>query len=137
MKLEALSKTMLFAASMAMTLVGAAEDPAKVAPKYYELYSWQENGAWEFCLAPSPSGVNLSAKQVFNQKIRLDGVDSLERQISTLPHGSTILWVGRLTGLSSSDTKASHRLDYPSSEIMQQIKNYAEDHNIKVEIASN
>ena len=137
MKLEALSKTMLFAASMAMTLVGAAQDPAKVAPKYYELYSWQENGAWEFCLAPSPSGGNLSARQVFDKKVRLDGMDNLERQVSSLPQGSTVLWLGRLTGSSSSDTNASHRLSYPPAETIKKVQQYAEAHNIKLEIASN
>jgi hypothetical protein len=56
----------------------------------YELYSWRENGGWSFCVVPSPSGVNVSAEEVFNKKFLLSGVKDLKRKIWGQPSSGLI-----------------------------------------------
>lgn len=123
--------------SLGMTLCVSAQGPkaGQIVPTYYELYSWQESGTWSFCVLPSPSGVNISAEQVFSKECRINGVESLKRKMFTLPEGSTMLWLARITG-ASWDTKDSKRLRYPSSEAVQEIRKCAESRKIKLEIPS-
>jgi len=102
----------------------------------YELYSWQEgNGTWNFRLTPSPSGVNVSAEQVFDKKYVLSDVGVLKRELSRLPVGTTIYWLDHLTGIPH-ETKDKAKLGYPTSKMVQEIRHYAEAHKIKVEMLS-
>jgi hypothetical protein len=94
-------QTILLAAltCMAIAICSAQspEDHLRKAPMGYELYSWQEpKGSWNFCLLPSPSGVNIPADEVFNKKNLLRGVAGLNRAISRLPIGATIYWLDQL-----------------------------------------
>jgi hypothetical protein len=100
----------------------------------YELYSWQtSNGRWSFCILPSPSGVNLSAEQVFNRKFFLRGVTELKRKISGLPVGATIYWPNRISA-TNQKTAEQETLSYPPSEIVQEIRKYAEGRKIRIEM---
>jgi hypothetical protein len=101
----------------------------------YELYSWQEsNGSWNFCVLASPSGVNVSAEQVFNKKFLLSGVKELKRKISELPVGATMFWPDRILLSTGQKAKESEKLSYPPSETIQDIRHYAEARKIKVEV---
>jgi hypothetical protein len=92
----------------------------------YELYSWQQpNGSWSFSLLPSPSGVNVSAQEVFNMKFHLSGVKELKRKTSGLPAGATIYWLSRISG-TDQKAKEGEKLSYPPSETFQDIRHYAE-----------
>ena len=76
-------------------------DLGRRVPTAYELYSWQDtNARWRFCLLPSPSGVNLSAEQVFSKKCVLSGVKQLKQKMSGSPEGTTIYWLDRIVGTS-------------------------------------
>lgn len=102
----------------------------------YELYSWRElNGRWDFCLVASPSGVNVSAEQVFDKKLRLRGVPELKRKLSRLPVGATIFWLDRILGRSQRAGEDG-RVGYPPSVMINDIRHYAETHKIKVEMLS-
>src|SRR5664280_2361603 len=82
----------------AMVLCLSQRCSSSAIPMGYELYSWQEqDDSWSFSILPSPSGVNLSAQEVFDRKFRLSGVKELKRQISGLPVGATIFWLNHLS----------------------------------------
>jgi hypothetical protein len=67
--------------------------PKDQTARLYELYSWQEStGIWNFCLLPSPSGVNIPARVIFDKKLRLIGLDQLKRRVSQLPDGASVIW---------------------------------------------
>ena len=122
---------------IATAMVLVAQQTSKMGSMAYELYSWQQpRGAWSFSVVPSPSGVNVSAEQVFNKKSVLRGVTELKRRISDLPSGASILWPDRISLNTGEKAKESAKLSYPSAEIMQDIKRYAEAHKIKVEVLS-
>jgi|GraSoiStandDraft_24_1057298.scaffolds.fasta_scaffold37465_2 hypothetical protein len=120
----------------AMNLYASKQRPSSGVPMGYELYSWQQpNGSWSFSLLPSPSGVNVSAQEVFNKKFHLSGVKELKRKISGLPAGATIYWLNRISG-TDQKAKQGEKLSYPPSETMQDIRHYAEARKIKVEMLS-
>ena len=103
----------------------------------YELYSWREsNGSWNFCVLAIPSGVNVSAEQVFNKRFLLSGVKELKRKISGLPVGATIFWLDRISLSTGQKAKESEKLSYPPSETIQGIRRHAEAYKIKVEVLS-
>ena len=98
-------------------------------PKLYELYSWQQpKGNWNFCLLPSPSGVNLPAETVFSEKCRSRGLSELKRKVSRLTAGSKILWMDRLSGGATSE-----KLECPPRNIVDQVSRYSERGNLEME----
>src|ERR1700679_2778869 len=94
-------KSTLLVLVLALTLAtipgSVAQTPADsthLPPQLYELYSWpQLNGMWNFCLLPSPSGVNIRAETIFDKKVRLTGVAQLEHRVAELPAGTRIIWM--------------------------------------------
>ena len=135
-----MKQIMLFAIACMGIFIGALgqcqSNAGQTIPLGYELYSWQDsNGRWSFCLLASPSGVNISADQVFNKRFLLSGVKNLKRKISGLPEGATIYWLKRI---SATDQKAREdkKLKYPSSEILRDIIQYAQSRKITVEVLS-
>jgi hypothetical protein len=114
---------------MAQQSGGFASTPSVL----YELYSWQQpNGGWNFCLLPSPSGVNIPADIVFGDKGRLQGVKELERKISELPAKSEILWMDRLSGVGP-EAKVSYKLACPSHKVIKHVKQYAKKYHIDLD----
>jgi hypothetical protein len=121
----------------ATTLTASTRQPGK-GPNamFYELYSWQEpNGSWSFCVLASPGGVNLSAEQVFNKKFLLSGIKELKAKISGLPVGATVYWPNRISGRDQKATE-SKGFRYPPPEVIEDIRNFAESHKIKIEMPS-
>jgi hypothetical protein len=112
-----------------------SSDPLQKPPMGYELYSWQgPNGSWNFCLAPSPSGVNIQADQVFDKKFLLRGVSRLNQEISMLPIGATIYWLDHIIPETGPNAKASQSLSYPPVTIIEQVRQYAEIRHIEVQM---
>jgi len=102
----------------------------------YELHSWQQsNGRWNFSLLPSPSGVNVTTDEVFDKKFLLSGTKELKRKISDLPPDATIYWLNR-TSATEQQRNEVKKLRYPSTKVVQDIRNYAAAHKIKVELLS-
>jgi hypothetical protein len=119
--------------------VGVAQSPddfAHPTARLYELYSWpQSDRIWNFCLLPSPSGVNFPVEIIFDKKLRLTGVDQLRRKISLLPTGTRILWMDGITS-GQTPTAESKKLALPPVETVEQVKRYAVAHGVQVEIPS-
>ena len=109
---------------------------AHPSPRLYELYSWrQSNGIWNFCLLPSPSGVNIPVETIFSKKFRITGIDQLERKISLLPTGMRIILMNGITA-DQTPTRESSKLAVPPSHTVEQVKRYAEQHHVQVRVPS-
>jgi hypothetical protein len=77
----------------------------------------------------------VTAEQVFNKKFFLSGPQELKRKISGLPAEATIYWLNRTSG-ADKQRKGSKKLSYPSPEMVQEIRDYAEAHKVKLELLS-
>lgn len=109
---------------------------AHPSPRLYELYSWpRSNGSWNFCLLPSPSGVNIPVETIFNKKFRITGIDQLERKIALLPTGTRIIWINGITAGQTPTTESS-KLALPPLHTVEQVKRYAEEHRVQVQVPS-
>jgi hypothetical protein len=131
MKLTLLVVALTFAA-IPWSVAQTQDDSAHLPPRLYELYGWpQSNGIWNFCLLPSPSGVNIRAETIFNKKVRLIGVAQLKRRISELPTGTRIIW---MNGIASGEapTAESMKLALPPAQTVEQVKRYAGAHGVEM-----
>ncbi len=100
----------------------------------YELYSWpRSSGGWNFCIRPNTER-EATVEEVFNNEGILRGVDQLKRRISQLPAGAKIFWVDRIPSGNGPRAKGSEILGYPSSEIREQIRHYANRHHVDIEV---
>ena len=133
------STLLIVALTVVAIPLGVAQNPdgfAHPAPRLCELYSWpQSNRIWNFCLLPSPSGVNIPVEAIFNRKFRLTGVDQLKRKISLLPTGTTILWMNGITS-GQTPTAESKKLALPPVETVEQVRRYAEERGVQVQVPS-
>lgn len=131
--------SLLVISCLCMTVSVAAQgrgNAGQAVPMAYELYSWrQANGGWSFRVLASPSGPNVSSDQVFDKRFLLSGVKELKRKILGLPAGSTVFWLDRIIG-ATQESKESEKLGYPPSEMMEDIRHYAEMRKVNVELHS-
>lgn len=106
------------------------------SPRLYELYSWPgSSGIWNFCLLPSPSGVNIPVETIFDKQFRITGIGKLERKLSVLPNGTRIIWLPGLTA-GQTPNKESSKLALPPSSTVEKVKRYAKQHDIQLEVPS-
>jgi hypothetical protein len=133
------STLLLLALGLAATPFIVAQTPdgfAHPAPRLYELYSWPESDRiWNFCLLPSPSGVNIPVGRIFNKKFRVTGLDQLKRMIPLLPTGTRILWMNGITS-GQTPTAESKKLALPPVKTVKQVKRFASAHGVQVEVPS-
>jgi hypothetical protein len=100
----------------------------------YELYSWQSpNGDWNFCVLFNTSS-EKTIEEVFDAKTTLRGVNQLKQKLSTLPEGARIFWLDRIPTGTGPKAKGSGGLRYPPSDIIEEIRHYAEAHKIRIEV---
>ena len=100
----------------------------------YELYSWPDSSAgWNFCLAPSPSGVYMTAEQIFGKKSTIRGVGELNQRVSQLPGGTTIYWLERIPPDADPKTKDSKSLRYPPEDVIQQVRRHAQLRDVRIQ----
>jgi hypothetical protein len=106
----------------------------EAVPIGYELYSWREaSGEWNFCILYTTS-IGKTVKQVFDDKRTLRGFDQLKRKLDTLPEGARVSWLNRIPLSKGPKAKGSEGLGYPPSDVIQEIRHYAEGRNIKIVI---
>jgi hypothetical protein len=123
-------------AAMPWSVAQKPDDSTRLPPRLYELYSWpRSNGTWNFCLLPSPSGVNIRAETIFNKRVRLSGVARFERRISELPTGTRIIWMNGITS-GESATPETRKLALPPPQTVEQVNRYAGAHGVQMEIPS-
>jgi hypothetical protein len=114
--------------------IARAQQSDKEVGALFELYSWQDsNGTWSFCVLVSPSGVNISAKQIFDERFRLRGMKQLKAKIARLPAGATIYWMNRISG-AVEETPGTPKLTLPPPAMIEDIRNYAKAHKIDLEM---
>ena len=133
------SALLFLALVLAATPFGVAQTQdsfAHPASQLYELYSWSESDRiWNFCLLPSPSGVNIPVESIFNKKFRVTGLDQLKQKISLLPTGTTILWMNGITS-GQTPTAESNKLALPPVKTVKQVKSFASAHGVQIEVPS-
>jgi hypothetical protein len=106
----------------------------EAVPIGYELYSWQEaSGEWNFCILYT-TNIEKTVKQVFDEKRTLRGFVQLKRKLDALPEGARVSWLNRIPLGTGPNAKGSERLGYPPSDVIQEIRRYAEGRNIKIVI---
>jgi len=122
----------------------------------YELYSWQEPigalndnwtrpiiewnrdweqrpGEWNFCVLITTSS-EKSVQAVFSDKNRLRGIQALKEKLVGLPSGTKVYWITRLpTDQKSPKAKGSESLASPPPELVKDILDFADAHNIKID----
>jgi len=128
---------LLFAMVSAMLSL-FAQEPRKGTDKvmYYELYSWQEpNGNWDFSLLPSTSR-EKTVREVVGKENRIEGVEQLEKRISELPEGSTVVALGRLPTGTGPKAKGSENLTYPPKKFVRELQSSGEPHKITIDVYS-
>lgn len=103
-------------------------------PTGYELYSWKDaEGVWSFCVLYNTSS-EKTVDEVFSEKTRLRGLEALKRKIAGLPEGASVFWVDRLPSGFGPKAKGSEGLQYPPSDILEQVKQYASEHRVDLKV---
>lgn len=121
-----------FCAAILVCGMGLPKVTAQVVPTY-ELYSWEPSkGAWSFCLLYTTDRQKTS-EEVFNDKTALRGVEQLKTDLSKLPPSARVVWFDRLT-LNGVKIKGTEQLKYPPKKIVDEVKRFADTHNIKVSL---
>jgi hypothetical protein len=72
-----------------------------------------------------------TAKEVFDPKRTLRGLNELKRRVSEIPAGELIVWFDRLT-IGGVKVKGSERLAYPPEEVITEIISYARGRGIDI-----
>jgi hypothetical protein len=99
----------------------AAQIPSQKSGMDYQLWSWQDSdGSWNFCMLPDGISGHCDIR----------GMPELKRRISVLPAGAVIHWIDQTPG---SGTRLG---TYPPASIIRQVRAYAQNHRIKMEILS-
>jgi hypothetical protein len=80
------------------------------------------------------TNIEKTVKQVFDEKRTLRGFDQLKRKLDALPEGARMSWLNRIPLGTGPKAKGSERLGYPRSDVIQEIRRYAEGRNIKIVI---
>jgi hypothetical protein len=101
-------------------------------PIYYELYSWKDSrtGEWNFSLLYNTNR-NKTAREVFNKRRVLRGLDKLKVRLSEIPKGSCVVWLGQLT-FNGARAKGSEALAYPPEGIINEVRQCARSRDIEV-----
>ena len=124
----------LILAAISPSVAQAPDGFSHPSPRLYELYSWpQSNSIWNFCLLPSPSGVNIHVETIFDKKFRITGTDQLERKMSLLPAGTKVIWMSGITA-GQTPTRESSKLALPPLHTVEQVRRFAQKKHIEVEI---
>jgi len=104
----------------------------------YELYSWQEaGGSWNFCMLPSPSGVNVTTKQVFSPQCRIAGLRNLKKRVSELPEHAKVFWLDHVWNSDERDERYAkgRKLRFPPSNVITDVEHEAEHHGVELQMA--
>jgi hypothetical protein len=108
------------------------DNQGKATYQLYELYSWEDanHSTWNFSILYNTSR-EKSVKEVFDKKTTLRGVDSLKKKILSMPPGSKIIWMDELLS-NGVKQKGSGGLKYPPDNILEEVKQFAQEHGVEV-----
>jgi hypothetical protein len=77
--------------------------------------------------------VNIEAKEVFDKKPALRGVDELNGRVSKLPVGATIYWLDHLAGRGPQPREVGS-LSHPPSNMIERVRRFVEMRHVAVEL---
>jgi hypothetical protein len=98
----------------------ASEPPATPfaeSMKGYELYSWQDNGAWKFALLVGTNR-EKSLEEIKSAETVFSGLEELISALERMPEGQYVIW-------SSKET-----LSFPPEEIIEQVAKICEERGL-------
>jgi TRAP-type mannitol/chloroaromatic compound transport system substrate-binding protein len=121
----------------------ASNAPLPHSMKGYELYSWQEGGQWRFTLITGTNrNKNLEEITSGEQKtgeagwvnLRVAGVEELKALLDRIPAGEWVAWSGGDVIVKEGSVNP---LALPPVEIINQVKQRAEQRGLEFQIANN
>lgn len=116
----------------------AGPTPLPRSLKGYELYSWREDGVWNFTLIAGTNRVKSYAEVtaeegVAGSKITVQGVEKLFESLDQLPSDTDVVWLGpralEARGMLPGD------LALPPEAMIADIQEYCWDTGLRLEIA--
>jgi hypothetical protein len=122
----------LFAYAFVGALTSAAQDLSRSESGVtYELYSWRGNGHdWNFCILETTSRMK-TPDEIFKQQRLISTVGGLKKRIAHLPKSSRIVWIKNFV-FEGKPIPGTEKLELPSKEIIDDIKQYAAPRGIEI-----
>ncbi len=103
------------------------DKPILKGGKGWILFSWKQNNKWNYAL-----DANLNVRQAgINPKNTITGKNCLKINLDLCEEGVELFWFGKGTAQSENETIG---LSFPSSEIIDEIKSYCEQKNLKLTV---
>ncbi len=109
--------------------------------KGYELYSWQEDGQWQFTLITGTNR-NKTLEEITSHtplvpgdgwvNIHVTGCEAIKKVLSRLPEGEPVFWLGSMREAQPSKTTVNITL--PDTATINSIKDYAAQ--IKIDLSA-
>jgi hypothetical protein len=93
--------------------------------KGWELYSWQEGGAWRFSLLVGTNRLK-SASEIRSPATRLDGIDALGRALRELAPGQEVMW--------GPPWSVADGLALPPAGTLEQVRRACDEHRLLLTI---
>ncbi|MHB9032306.1 MAG: hypothetical protein ACYC6L_04575 [Anaerolineae bacterium] len=100
-------------------------ETGETSMKGWELYSWQENGVFQYALLPGTNRIKTS-DEISAPGVRLADIEAVKRRLTGLAAGQTIMW---------------NVLDYgggqlPPQDVRDDLAAWCREHNLELIIAS-
>jgi hypothetical protein len=95
----------------------ATATPFAESMKGYELYSWQEDGQWNFAVLVGTNR-EKTLEEIKAEETVLHGLDALTAALEQMPAGQYITWSSRET------------LSFPPQDIIEQIEKICADRGL-------
>ena len=100
--------------------------------KGWELYSWLNENKWEYSILTGTNRLK-SYNEVISGDLVADSLDSLKLILNRLQEGEAITWLGRVW-LERCWQKDYYNLSLPPEEILNEVKQYCNYHNLILEV---
>ena len=117
------------------------KSPLPNSMKGYELYSWMENGEWNFTLITGTNR-NKTVEEIVADgnivseggwvQIHVKGAEAIKTVLGRLPENEEVFWAGGFRGETPSDINFS----LPSGQITDDIKQFAESKGVNLQTLS-
>jgi len=100
-------------------------------PEWWELYAWQSSdGDWNFSLFPAWVNRAPLLEMITDKNQTIRGVEALESRLSHCRPKSKIILAG---GAGVVGAHGAERLKFPPDNILNELKRYAQAHNLQID----
>ena len=90
--------------------------------KGYELYSWEQDGAWYFSILVGTNR-EKALEEIQSSDATMKGMDELEAALKSIPAGQTVTW------------SAPEPLAFPPEDLIQQVEQICKDQGLELGVA--